>query len=122
MHSLSFIIAALAFPLGASGAAAAAPTAVHCEIDVLSTPQGIVLRPVVRSRTAVSGSYQLSVDTLGPAGRSAVSQGGDFSVRGGRTDGLSSVALGRSPGAAVEARLELSWAGRHASCRRRIQM
>lgn len=122
MHSLSFIIAALALPLSPSGAAPALPTAVQCEIDVLSTPQGIVLRPVVRSRTAVSGSYQLSVDTSGPAGRSAVSQGGDFSVRGGRSDGLSSVALGRSPGAVVVARMNLSWAGEHANCMRRIQM
>ena len=122
MYSLSFIVAALALPLSPSGAAPALPTAVQCEIDVLSTPQGIVLRPVVRSRTAVSGSYQLSVDTSGPAGRSAVSQGGDFSVRGGRSDGLSSVALGRSPGAVVVARMNLSWAGEHANCMRRIPM
>ena len=122
MKNLNSAIAALALTLGPSGAALALPPAAQCDIDVLSTPQGIVLRPVARSRTAVSGSYQLSVDTSGPAGRSAVSQGGDFSVRGGRSDGLSSVALGRSPGAVVVARMNLSWAGEHANCMRRIQM
>lgn len=122
MHSPGFIIAALALTLSPAGAALALPTAAQCEIDVLSTPQGIVLRPVARSRTGVSGSYQLSVDTSGPAGRSAVSQGGDFSVRGGRSEGLGSIALGRSSGAVVVARMNLSWAGGQASCTRRIQM
>lgn len=122
MNFFSFIIAALALPLGSSGAAAAPATALRCEIDVLRTPQAVVLRPVVHSRTAVSGSYQLSVDTLGPAGRSAVSQGGEFFLRGGRSDGLSSVSLSHSPGAAIEARMHLSWAGKHASCTRHIQM
>ena len=122
MKSLHSLIAALALALSSSGGAQALPTAPQCDIDVLNTPQGIVLQSVARARTAVSGSYQLSVDTSGPTGRSTVSQGGDFSVRGGRSETLGSLFLGRSSGALVVARMDLSWAGGRTSCMRRIRL
>lgn len=120
MHALSFIVVALA--LGRPGTAPALPSMPQCDIEVLNTAQGIVLRPFARFSTNVSGTYQLTVNTSGPAGRAAVSQGGDFTVREGHSDGFGSVALGRSPGAFVEARMNLSWVGGHTNCSREIQM
>jgi len=121
MKSFYPMTAALALALSTSGALAQS-TSPQCNINVLSTPQGVVLQSTARSRTAVSGSYQLSVETTGPAGRSTVSQGGEFSVRGGSSEALGSLSLGRSSGALVVARMELSWAGGHTSCTRRIRL
>jgi len=121
MKSLYPIAAALALALSSSGALAQA-TSLQCGINVLNTPQGVVLQSTARSGPAVSGSYQLSVETTGPAGRSTVSQAGEFSVRGGSSEALGSVSLGRSPGAFAVARMELSWVGGHRSCTRRIRL
>lgn len=122
MKPLKLAIAALALTLCPSGTALAQPPAAQCDIDVLRTPQGIVLRPIARSGTAVSGSYLVSVETSGPAGRSTVSQGGDFSVRGGHSQTLGSVSLGQSSGGLAQARVELFWAGGRTSCARRVRL
>lgn len=122
MKYLNSAIAALALGLGLPAPAMAQPPTTACNIDVLSTPQGIVLRPIARSRTAVSGTYRLSVETSGPAGRSTVSQGGDFSVRGAREQTLGSVSLGHSSGGLAQARVELFWAGGRTSCARRVRL
>lgn len=122
MKSLNPVITALAFTLGASGAAGAQPEPVQCDIDILRTPQGIVLRPTARSTTAVSGSYQLSVNTSGPDGQSDVSQGGDFSVRADRAETLGTVALGGPSRGHVTARLDLAWPGGQTRCARQIRL
>lgn len=120
MHALSFIVFALA--AGGPSPAPTLPPAQHCGIEVVTTAHGIALRPFARFRTNVSGIYQLTVNTSGPAGQAAVSQGGDFTVREGRSDGFGSVNLGRSPGFLVEARMNLSWDGGQTECARQFRM
>ena len=115
-------LAALALTLGLSGGAQARPASVGCEIDVLRTGQGVILRPVASASSGLAGIYQLSVDTAGRAGRSSVSQGGEFAVRGGQRTTLGSVALGQGSGAVATARMDLSWRGGRTSCVRKIRL
>ena len=123
MNDLAATSAAVAVALGLSGSAVALPhpPSVQCEIEVVTTPHGTVLRPVARSAAALSGEYRLSVESAGSGGSSQVSQGGAFSLTPGRPETLGSVSLAQSSGMQVLARMELSWAGGRTHCERRVR-
>lgn len=90
--------------------------AVQCEITVVETAQGRLIRPVAQAGRAIGGAYQLSVETVGDGGRSQVSQGGDFSLRAGQRHVLGTVSVGGASGAQVTALLVLTWRGGRTQC------
>ena len=128
MNARNSAAAIAAVTLGLSGSAlampgpVAPPPPVHCDIEVVQTPDGTRLRPVARSGIDLSGSYELNVETSGAGGRSTVSQGGEFSLLAGRGQTLGSVSLGRAPGARIVARMEVSWPGGQTQCVRRVTL
>ena len=122
MTNTNVTLAAVVLAMGLSSGAQARPPSVGCGIDVVRAGPNIVLRPVASASSGLAGVYQLSVDTAGRAGRSSVSQGGEFSIRGGQRTTLGSVAVGQSRGAITQARLDLSWPGGRTSCVRQIRL
>jgi hypothetical protein len=124
LNALAFVIVML----GASSSALAVPTPttgpspIQCEIDMVTTPRGLVLRPVARSEASISGSYQLIVETSAVDGRSTVTQGGDFALLAGQSQALGMISLGHTPRATMAARLEIDWEGGHTGCSRRATL
>ncbi len=49
-----------------------------CDIDVVRTPSGIRITPVVRADRPLNGEYSLVITKTGDAGSSDISQGGPF--------------------------------------------
>jgi len=122
MNARISVAAITAVTLGLSGSALAMPgpvgppTPVQCDVEVVRTAQGTLLRPVARSGVELSGFYRLNVETSGPGGRSTVSQGGEFSLLAGREQSLGSVSLGQASGARIVARMDLFWPGGRTQC------
>jgi len=49
-----------------------------CDIDVVRTPNGIRITPVVRADRTLNGEYSLVITKTGAAGSSDINQGGPF--------------------------------------------
>lgn len=49
-----------------------------CDIDVIRTPNGIRITPVVRADRTLNGEYSLVITKTGASGSSDISQGGPF--------------------------------------------
>ncbi|WP_298162119.1 curli-like amyloid fiber formation chaperone CsgH [Brevundimonas sp.] len=128
MNARNSAAAIAAVTLGLSGSALAMPgqmaitPQVQCDIEVVQTPDGTQLRPVARSGIDLSGSYQLTVETSGPAGSSSVSQGGEFALLAGQVQALGSVSLGRASGTRIVARVDVSGPSGRTRCVRRVTL
>lgn len=54
-----------------------------CDIDVVRTPNGIRITPVVRADRTLNGEYSLVITKTGTSGSSDISQGGPFDAASG---------------------------------------
>lgn len=68
-----------------------------CDIDVIRTPNGIRITPVVRADRKLNGEYSLVITKTGSSGSSDISQGGPFdAARGERVKlGASEISFAR---------------------------
>jgi hypothetical protein len=68
-----------------------------CDIDVIRTPNGIRITPIVRADRSLNGEYSLVITKTGSAGSSDISQGGPFdAARGERVKlGASEISFAR---------------------------
>ena len=68
-----------------------------CDIDVIRTPNGIRIMPIVRADRSLNGEYSLMITKTGSSGSSDINQGGPFNAaRGERVKlGASEISLAR---------------------------
>jgi hypothetical protein len=101
---------------GTPGADSSSP---RCEIRVDRHGGGVVLEGLVFAEEPVSGSYRLRVWQKSGAGRSQISQSGDFSVESG-SESLGLVSLANRGGGYV-ATLSVQWDGGGFDCTERVR-
>jgi hypothetical protein len=95
----------------------AGPMLDRCSFATAHQDGTIALHALVHGPGATAGSYSLSVEVLGPGGRSIVSQGGDFRIPAGSDSALVSVMHTSSgAGAHLVARLIATAGGRDVVC------
>jgi hypothetical protein len=116
--ALGLVPLAAAIGEGAGGAKAAG-SGLACEIRIKEGASGMTLEGVVRSKTAVSGTYRFEIEAAGGGGSSDISQSGRFSADAGAPAVLGKVMLGGEGGSFV-ARLAVSANGERHECTERF--
>jgi len=91
---------------------------IRCEIHEKSTRGGVALEGVVKTKTAVEGSYRLKVSSSGGSGSSDINQSGEFTAGPQATSMLGSVILGGD--GVYEAQLDVTIDGRTIRCSKRV--
>ncbi|SDG37810.1 curli-like amyloid fiber formation chaperone CsgH [Pelagibacterium luteolum] len=76
-------------------------TSGYCEVLATPSGNGVTLQAVFHAEDITHGSYQLSVQSSGGAGRSSINQGGDFSANGAGLVPLGTVTVGGSASYAI---------------------
>lgn len=109
-------IAAAGFGAVEAGANAAP---LRCEIKATSSGAMITLAGVVHADRSIAGTYSFRVAGGGSAGRTDISQGGEFSAGPGQAETLGQVMLG-GQGAVFNASLDVSAGGKTYHCKQRV--
>ena len=90
----------------------------YCDIVRVETPSSIELVGKVSSPVPAEGSFHFVIEKQGPAGRSDITQSGDFLVGSDSTEEeLGRVTLDTDPGAFYVAHLVVEWQGGEIDCR-----
>ena len=122
MTAWKLILLGLAAPLVAAvmahdtTLATAANGPVSCAIRTTPVAGGVRLEAIATAKSAVSGSYRLSVGSNSGDASNTIVQGGAFEAAPGSENVLSTVVLGSDAGDGAEARLTVRWPGGSASC------
>ena len=104
------------FSIGSGHHAQAAGTSdgTRCEFKIGKRSGMTTLEGVVASQAAISGSYRISVSSVGGGG-SDIDQSGAFSAKPGQTVSLGVVSMGGTPGR-YAADLTVTWNGGSTHC------
>jgi hypothetical protein len=92
------------------------PAGLACSIRVMEQPGALRLEAVVRASKAVAGRYVFGVMKQSSTGTSQNSQSGDFSVKAGGEQVVTSVVLDASARGHYSAKLSLDWKQGRNSC------
>lgn len=112
-------LAAIAAGAGAAGAGSYGSQPLRCEIQVDERGNSVALEGLVFAKSAIEGSYHLTVSKSGGSGSSEINQSGGFSAGPGGPASLASVTLGG--GGSYIARLRVTWDGHSVECTERVR-
>ena len=97
-----------------TGTAQAAP--LDCEIAVSIGRYGRTYEGLVHAAEDAHGTYELTLNKRGSAGRAMISQSGNFTVAAGNSETLSQATFGGLPPSSLIAELNLRWNGQTLTC------
>ncbi len=86
-----------------------------CKVEVKQIGPNLRIRALAESGRSGRGTYSLEIRKSGASGSAVIAQSGDFTLRAGKTETLSTAALTGSE-RHIRTRLILDWAGRKIAC------